>query len=86
MNNSSTEIFLDMPNFFINLDNPTEISYTIREGNWKCIQSSTYAHGFPEIKENQILYVYKYCDTSFFYRGRMSRGYIHNLDNIGDES
>jgi hypothetical protein len=36
------------------------------EGNWKTITSQTYLNGFPEIKDDEILYIYK-----------NNRGYIH---------
>jgi hypothetical protein len=43
--------------FLINLDNPTEVSYEPMDGNWKSIMVQTYLHGFPEIKDDEILYV-----------------------------
>ena len=53
------KIQVTQPTFLINLDNPTEVSYVPMEGNWKSIIVETYLHGFPEIKDDEILYVYK---------------------------
>ena len=53
------KIQVTQPTFLINLDNPTEVSYVPMEGNWKSIIVQTYQHGFPEIQDNEILYVYK---------------------------
>ena len=66
--------------FFINLDNPTEVSYEPMEGepmngNWKTIIAQTYPQGFPEIKDDEILYVYK---DNKGYGTKGSRGYILN--------
>jgi hypothetical protein len=47
------------PTFLINLDNPTEVSYVPMDGNWKSIIVQTYPYGFPKIKDNEILYVFK---------------------------
>ena len=57
--NQMNRIEVTQPTFLINLDNPTEVSYEPKEGNWKSIIVSTYLYGFPEIKDNEILYVYK---------------------------
>jgi hypothetical protein len=53
------KIQVTQPTFLINLDNPTEGSYVPMEGNWKSMVVETYQHGFPEIKDDEILYVYK---------------------------
>jgi hypothetical protein len=53
------KIQVTQPTFLINLDNPTEVSYVPMEGNWKSIIVQTYQNGFPEIQDNEILYVYK---------------------------
>ena len=53
------KIQVTQPTFLINLDNPTEVSYVPMEGNWKSIIVETYQHGFPEIQDDEILYVYK---------------------------
>ncbi len=53
------KIQITQPTFLINLDNPTEVSYVPMEGNWKSIIVETYQHGFPEIKDDEILYVYR---------------------------
>ena len=66
--NQMNKIKVTSPTFLINLDNPTEVSYEPKEGNWKSIIVSTYLYGFPEIKDNEILYVYK-----------EKRGYIYSL-------
>jgi hypothetical protein len=65
------KIQVTQPTFLINLDNPTETSYVPMEGNWKTITSQTYLNGFPEIKDDEILYIYK-----------NNRGYIYK-NNIG---
>jgi hypothetical protein len=65
------KIQVTQPTFLINLDNPTETSYVPMEGNWKTITSPTYLNGFPEIKDDEILYIYK-----------NNRGYIYK-NNIG---
>ena len=57
--NQMNKIKVTSPTFLINLDNPTEVSYEPKGGNWKSIIVSTYLYGFPEIKDNEILYVYK---------------------------
>jgi len=54
--------------FLINLDNPTEVSYVPMDGNWKSIIVQTYPYGFPEIKDDEILYVFK--------ENREYRGYV----------
>ncbi len=51
------KIIVTQPTFLINLDNPTEVSYGPMDGNWKSIIVQTYLHGFPEIKDDEILYV-----------------------------
>ena len=51
------KIQVTQPTFLINLDNPTEVSYEPMDGNWKSIMVQTYLHGFPEIKDDEILYV-----------------------------
>ena len=54
------EIQVSQPTFLINLDNPTEISYKQEEGNWKFVTVQKYNQpGLPEVKEDEILYVYK---------------------------
>jgi hypothetical protein len=53
------KIQVTQPTFLINLDNPTEVSYVPMEGNWKSIIVETYPYGFPKIKDNEILYVFK---------------------------
>lgn len=35
-------ILVKQPTFLINLNNPTEISYELKEGKWKTIVSQTY--------------------------------------------
>lgn len=59
-------ILVKQPTFLINLDNPIEVSYEPKEGNWKTIISQTYQFDIPEPKENEILY--KFSDK---------RGYIY---------
>jgi hypothetical protein len=54
----STIIKVKKPVFLINLDNPTEISYTHKAGNWKQIVVPTFQHGIPTPNENEILYKY----------------------------
>jgi hypothetical protein len=53
------KIQVTQPTFLINLDNPTEVSYEPMDGNWKSIIVQTYPYGFPKIKDNEILYVFK---------------------------
>ena len=53
------KIQVTQPTFLINLDNPTEVSYVPMEGNWKSIIVQTYNRGFPEIKDDEILYIFK---------------------------
>ncbi len=50
------KIQVTQPTFLINLDNPTEVSYEPMDGNWKSITVQTYPYGFPEIKDDEILY------------------------------
>jgi hypothetical protein len=63
-NNNDTQIYLGFllivtqPTFLINLDNPTEVSYVPMDGNWKSIIVQTYQHGFPELKDDEILYTF----------------------------
>jgi hypothetical protein len=64
------------PTFLINLDNPKEVSYEPMDGNWKSILVETYLYGFPEIKDDEILYVFKENKTSD--RIKHDRGYILN--------
>ena len=54
-----SKIQVTQPTFLINLDNPTEVSYVPMDGNWKSIIVQTYPYGFPKIKDNEILYVFK---------------------------
>jgi hypothetical protein len=67
-------ILLDQPTFFLNKDNPTKISYNKEDDddNWKSIIVGTYLHGFPMLKEDEILY--KYSDS----RGYISKSYEFN--------
>jgi len=56
------------PTFLLDKNNPTKVSYINEKGdNWKAIIVQTYPHGFPELKENEILYKYK------------NRGYIGKM-------
>ena len=64
------KIQVTQPTFLINLDNPTEVSYVPMEGNWKSIIVQTYLHGFPDIQDDEILYIYK-----------ENRGYIKKEKN-----
>jgi len=61
-------IEITRPVFLINLDNPREFTYNAEDSgeNWKTIMVQNYTFGFPELKENQILF--KYTEN---------RGYIH---------
>lgn len=56
------------PVFIINLDNPREFTYNAEDSdeNWKTVMVQNYTFGFPELKENQILF--KYTEN---------RGYIY---------
>ena len=71
-----SKIQVTQPTFLINLDNPTEVSYVPMEGNWKSIIVETYQHGFPEIKDDEILYVFK--ENKISDRIKHDRGYILN--------
>jgi len=73
-------IEVTQPTFLINLDNPTEVSYGPMEGNWKPIIVQTYQHGFPEIKDDEILYVFNEDKTSNIIKD--DRGYILNKQII----
>jgi hypothetical protein len=68
------KIIVTQPTFLINLDNPTEVSYGPMDGNWKSIIAQTYLHGFPEIKDDEILYVFKEDKTSDIIKKH--RGYV----------
>jgi len=68
------KIIVTQPTFLINLDNPTEVSYGPMDGNWKSIIVQTYQHGFPEIKDDEILYVFNEDKTSDIIK--KDRGYI----------
>jgi hypothetical protein len=68
------KIQVTQPTFLINLDNPTETSYVPMEGNWKTIISQTYLNGFPEIKDDEILYIYK-----------NNRGYIAKMSTNNEK-
>jgi hypothetical protein len=68
------KIIVTQPTFLINLDNPTEVSYGPMDGNWKSIIVQTYQYGFPEIKDNEILYVFNEDKTSNIIKN--DRGYI----------
>jgi hypothetical protein len=74
------KIEVTQPTFLINLDNPTEVSYGPMEGNWKPIIVQTYQHGFPEIKDDEILYVFNEDKTSNIIKD--DRGYILNKQII----
>jgi thymidylate synthase len=52
------KIQVTQPTFLINLDNPTEVSYVPMDGNWKFIIVQPYPCGFPEIKDDEILYTF----------------------------
>jgi len=76
------KIQVTQPTFLINLDNPTEVSYEPMDGNWKSITVQTYPYGFPKIKDNEILYVFKeeyrgYVEKHY-YRGYVGKHYELN--------
>jgi hypothetical protein len=53
-------IEVEQPAFLLDKNNPTKISYNNEDGdNWKSIIVQTYLHGFPPLKEDEILYKYK---------------------------
>jgi hypothetical protein len=53
-------IEVEQPAFLLDKNNPTKVSYNNEEGdNWKSIIVQTHLHGFPELKEDEILYKYK---------------------------
>jgi hypothetical protein len=66
------KIEVTQPTFLINLDNPTEVSYVPMDGNWKTITVQTYQHGFPEIKDGEMLYYFTEN------RGYIRRHYVMN--------
>jgi hypothetical protein len=70
------KIIVTQPTFLINLNNPMEVSYGPMDGNWKSIIVQTYLHGFPKIKDDEILYVFKEDKTSDIIK--KDRGYILN--------
>jgi hypothetical protein len=74
------KIQVTRPTFLINLDNPIEVSYEPMDGNWKSIIVQTYQRGFPEIKDDEILYVFKENITSDITKN--DRGYILKTNNI----
>jgi hypothetical protein len=64
-------IEVEQPTFLLDKNNPMNVSYKNEEGdNWKSIMVSTYLHGFPPLKEGDILYKYK-----------DNRGYIYKVTN-----
>jgi hypothetical protein len=69
------KIQVTQPTFLINLDNPKEVSYVPMDGNWKSIIVQTYPYGFPKIKDNEILYVFKEDKE---YRGYVGKHYELN--------
>lgn len=74
------KIQVTRPVFLINLDNPIEVSYEPMESNWKTVIAQTYQHGFPEIKDDEILYVFKENITSDITKN--DRGYILKTNKI----
>jgi hypothetical protein len=76
------KIQVTQPTFLINLDNPTETSYVPMEGNWKTIISQTYLNGFPEIKDDEILYIYK-NNRGYIYKN--NRGYIAKMSTNNEK-
>ena len=63
-------IEVQQPVFLLDTNDPINISYKNEESdNWKPIVVQTYLYGFPELKENQILY--KYTEH---------RGYIFDMN------
>jgi hypothetical protein len=64
-------IEVDRNHFWINLDNPKEVSYQPKEeGNWKSIQSSFYGGQLLSPNGNEISYKLK---TDF------TRGYLYKI-------
>jgi hypothetical protein len=76
------KIQVTQPTFLINLDNPTETSYVPMEGNWKTIISQTYLNGFPEIKDDEILYIYK-NNRGYIYKN--NGGYIAKMSTNNEK-
>ena len=64
-------IEVEQPTFLLDKNNPMNVSYSNEEGdNWKSIIVGTYLHGFPPLKEGDILYKYK-----------DNRGYVYKITN-----
>ena len=76
------KIQVTQPTFLINLDNPAETSYVPMEGNWKTIISQTYPNGFPEIKDDEILYIYK-NNRGYIYKN--NGGYIAKMSTNNEK-
>jgi hypothetical protein len=73
-------IEVEQPAFLLDKNNPTNISYNNEDGdNWKSIIVQTYLHGFPPIKEDEILYKYKnrgYIGKSYEFNKKYTDGDI----------
>ena len=73
-------IEVEQPAFLLDKKNPTNISYNNEDGdNWKPIIVQTYLHGFPPIKEDEILYKYKdrgYIVKSYEFNNKYTEGDI----------
>ena len=73
-------IEVEQPAFLLDKNNPTKVSYNNEEGdNWKSIIVQTYLHGFPELKEDEILFKYKnrgYIGKSYEFNKKYTDGDI----------
>jgi hypothetical protein len=73
-------IEVEQPAFLLDKNNPTNISYNNEDGdNWKSIIVQTCLHGFPSIKDDEILYKYKnsgYIGKSYEFNKKYTDGDI----------
>lgn len=69
-------IEVEQPMFMLNKNNPEIVSYKTESGdNWRAIIVEEFPYGFPELKQNEILFKYK--KRGFIYKETINKKHIY---------